>query len=84
MCNSKRNLTGRSAERATPITRVWRAREAAAYVGESLANFYRLVAAGLIPSFRQGERSLRFDRVALDAWLDGKDKSTRQHVRRDR
>lgn len=52
--------------------RVWKAAQAAAYVGESRSNFYRLVKAGAIPHFRQGRRSLRFDRVALDEWLDAK------------
>lgn len=55
-------------------TRVWRVAQAAVYVGESRANLYRLVKQGLIPCFRHG-RSLRFDRVALAAWIDGKSKT---------
>jgi len=73
-------LTSRRTEQPTPVARVWRARDAAAYVGEGLANFYKLVAAGFIPSFRQGKRSLRFDRVALDAWLDSKDTPSKRDV----
>lgn len=79
MRNARRRSTTPS-RRATPPTRVWRAHEAAAYVGESLANLYKLVAAGVIPHFRQGERSIRFDRVALDAWLDEKRDATKGHV----
>lgn len=84
--------TGRSGKALVEVdaseVRVWKAAQAAAYVGESRSNFYRLVKAGAIPHFRQGRRSLRFDRQALDAWLDEKsarcaaDRSTRVAVKR--
>jgi excisionase family DNA binding protein len=54
-----------------PYPRLMNAKQAAAYLGRpSKASIYQLVHRGEIPFVRHGSRHLRFDRLALDRWVE--------------
>jgi excisionase family DNA binding protein len=50
-------------------TRLWLANEVAEYCRLSLPRVYELTRSGVIPSIRVGERQLRYDPKAINAWL---------------
>jgi len=53
-------------------TRKWlNIRQAAEYVGMSVAFFRKGVRQRSVPHARIGTKSLRFDREALDSWIEG-------------